>query len=443
MSHHHPDPRISRRNLLRAAGLGVGGSLMLGAAGCRGFGGSSSSDPKSLTMTYWEEGKRGQIGLDLNKLFLKKHKDVKLDAEYSSFVGYYDKLATRVAGGNPPDIFQLHITTLAEYAERGACLDLKDLWSGALGLDQAPEAIQAACKIGDKRYFVPLGVATQPAVIYNGALLEQLGVAAPAPDWTLDDMLQFGREVNRASRGKMYGVSDFGGGDQGLGAFLRSQGKDLFTTSGGLGFGEAELTEWYEYWQELRDAKACVPMKISAGAVGFQNNPLIKGQAAVAFTASSKGLQGMQNLSKDPLSVLPFARRGKDGKPGTQVCPIEWFAFSSKLSDDEATLAAQLCRFWLTDPKAVAASRLWHGVPVFPDKRAAAAEDPTPVEEQVQDNLELVVEQEPVPALPYPVGAAELFEKVSQKNNQEIGFGKTTVDKAVKRFFGEAERVLG
>lgn len=432
--------RLSRRGLLGAAGLGTVGALV----GCRGLGGSSDGGAKSLSLTWWSEGKRAKRTQDVADLFTQKHDDVRIAGQFSGFDGYYDKLATRVAGGNPPDIFQLHIETLVEYAKRGAVRALDDLTPKPLRLDDSlPDYVVDSCTYEGKLHFVPLGLATAPSLVYSRTKLDEYGVEPPAPDWTVDDFRKLVADVTRASKGKVHGTAEMGGFSPGFEAYLRAQGKELFTNDGAVGFAEDDLTEWFTMWKDLRDSKACVPMKVSAGAKGFDKNPLTTGRAVLTGAASSKGIEGYQNIVEDDLESVPFPRYTKGGPPGTMVTPIEWWALSPEMSEEKAELAADFANFAITTAEAV---RIWavdHGVPVFADLREQTSAKAKGTAKLIHDDFTTVEATKPEPRRLHPAGAAELLgDKTLGRLNQDIGFGKKRVRQAVDEFFREADRIL-
>lgn len=434
------------RNLSRRSVLGATAGGLLALAGCRGLGGGSSSGSggtKTLSLTWWSEGKRAQRTIDVAHLFEKAHKGVHIDAQFSDFGGYYDKLATRVAGGNPPDIFQVHITELADYAKRGAVRPLDDLVPDPLHLTGLPSYVLDSCKYQGKLYFVPLGLATQPSLVYNRTKLDSLGVPAPDPDWALDDFHQFVRAVSKAGGGKVYGTSDMGGSPPAFEAFVRSKGTQLFTEDGKLAFSKDVLQEWYGLWDQLRHQKATVPMKISAGVQGFANDPLTTGQAAITVAASSKGIAGYGNIVKDKLESVPFPRHEKGGPVGTLVTPIEWWALSSKMPKEKATLAAQFANFAITSPKAASAWTTDHGVPLFADLREKTYAEADGLTKLIYDDFDTVQKTNPSARTLYPPGSGELIQMTLKKLNQDVGFGKSTVQKAVTTFYSEADRILG
>ena len=108
----HPDtPRTgSRRRLLRLlAATAV--ALPLGLAAC---GGEDNDTPQAdpnrkieLQIMWWGGAARAENTQKVLDLYTQKHPNVTFKVEQGPNAGYFDKLATRAAGGNAPDIFQL------------------------------------------------------------------------------------------------------------------------------------------------------------------------------------------------------------------------------------------------------------------------------------------------------------------------------------------------
>ena len=59
------------------------------------------------------------------RIFEKKNPGITVKTEYQDSAPYADKLATRFAGGNPPDVLAMANRSLLEYAQRGTLADLK------------------------------------------------------------------------------------------------------------------------------------------------------------------------------------------------------------------------------------------------------------------------------------------------------------------------------
>lgn len=432
------DSRLSRRSVLGAmGGLGLAGLM----SGCSGGGsGSAGGSTKELTVTFWGEGNQNKLQLKLIELYEKQAGGVSIKPEYSGLAGYYDKLATRLAGGNAPDIFGIHSAALADYAERGAVLNLQKYFSDPLGLDEVvEESVVEGCRIGGKLHFVPLGVSTEPGFVYDKAALDEAGASEPTNDWTWADFEEIAGAVSDA--GKLTaGTADFGGEAIALGAYLRTNGLSLFA-SGGLGFDQDDLAEWLELWHRLRREKLAVPIDVTAGAVGFENNPVVTGDAALTTVAKDKGWLALDGLTKNELELVPFPRADADAPAATQMVPGAWFAISAKSEAVDA--AIDFLAFHISDLDAAGKIGIGrHGVPLFERMRKKLYPEENEASKKIYDVLTAVRKQETaaVDAV-YPVGAAELLLELVEIN-QKIGFGDTSVKKGAASFFESAERLL-
>ena len=119
---------------------------------------------------------------------------------------YWDKIQTEFAGGQAPDITLNQIDWLVPGASRGMFVDLKpyyerdevdlsDLW-----YDMEQEWGYEGGMYGALLY------AGGQALYYNKDLLEAAGEAAPAADWTWDDLLASAQKLTNEAEG-IYGVT--------------------------------------------------------------------------------------------------------------------------------------------------------------------------------------------------------------------------------------------
>jgi multiple sugar transport system substrate-binding protein len=429
---------LSRRGLLR---LGVVAAGTAALASCsRGFGGSSSpSGGTALDFAFWGEGDQNKKLVDALNLYQKTADASTVNPQYSGFSGYYDKLATRVAGGNPPDIFQIHLPYLMEYIDRGAVAPLDD-YKDQLGLDKLPDYVANTAKTKGKYWFALLGAATQPAIIVDTTKLAALGLSAPSGDWDIDTYAKTMLEVYTKSDKKLNGTADSGGSPITLEAFLRGQRKSLFSDDGKLGFGEADLVKWLQFWQDMRANGAAVPMTVTAANKGFQDDPVTLGKAAYSSTATSRGLPSMQSLNKDTLALATFPSGGSGTGSGTNIIPAGWFAISAKSKNIKA--AVQMLQYLTTNPDAAAALGLARGVPIPEDMRNTISKTATGLDKVVLDNYVEVASKHPAPLQMYPPGASKLLQTSLPDANEQVGFGKMTVAQAAQKFLADAKNAL-
>jgi multiple sugar transport system substrate-binding protein len=430
---------FSRRSLLQLGAAAAGTAALSSCS--RGLGGSSSSESsKSLDFMFWGEGDQNKKLLDAIDVYQKSSGAAKVNAQYSGFSGYYDKLATRVAGGNPPDVFQIHLPYLMEYIKRGAVQALLE-YKDDLGLDSLPAYVSTTVKADGKYYFALLGAATQPAIVVNTSKLASLGLSGPSDDWTIDGYRAMMAEVWSKSGKKLNGSADLGGSPIAIEAYMRGRGKPLFTDDGKLAFTEDDMAAWLQFWQDMRTSGAAVPMKVTAAATGFQNDPVTTGKAAYTGTATSRGLPSMQSLTKDKLALGTFPSGGAGSSPGTNIIPAGWFAISPKSKNIEG--AVSMLKFLTTEPEVAKVLGMARGVPIPENIRSTVQGSATGLDKVVLDNYALIASNNPAPLQMYPPGASKLLQTSLANVNQVVGFGQSTVAQAVAKFFSDAKAALG
>lgn len=431
-----PHTQLDRR-LLLGLGLTAAGTGTLAA--CRGGPSPASSGGGTLEFMFWGEGDQNERLIDALKDFQAGDGAPTVSPQYSGLSGYYDKLATRLAGGNPPDVFQIHLPYLTEYIERDTVLALDD-HAQELGLTDLPDYIAPTSQVDGSYYFALLGAATQPAIIVNTTRLEELGLEPPADDWTLDDFVDAMTQVWESSAQALHGTADQGGSQIGFEAYLRGRGTPLFEEDGSLGIAEGDVEAWFQLWQDMRDSGAAVPMDVTASVDGFQTDPLTIGKAAYTLTATSRGLPSIQSLNTDTLALATFPSGGPESVSGTNIIPAGWFAVSPKAGDVEGAVAMLK---YLIGESAAETMGMARGVPIPPDVRETVQASATGLDAIALENYDLVESQDPAALQVFPVGTSELLQSDLPNINQSIGFGESTVADGVTAFFDAAAKALG
>jgi|GEM_PF-3004523 len=428
---------LSRRSVLKAAGAAAGAAALAGCSGRRG--GSSGSGSSTLQMTFWGEGDQNTKLLAAISLFEKQNSKVTVQSQYSGLNGYYDKLATRLAGGNAPDIFQIHLPYLMEYSRRGVVRQLDD-HAADLGLGNIPSYVATTSKLDGHYYYALVGAATQPAVVYDKARLDTYHLSVPPASWTFDDFHTTMQQVASASGGKLFGSSDLGGSPILLESFMRGLNKPLFGDDGKLAFTQDDFTKWLGVWDGLRKDKSCVPMALTAANKGFDTDPLTLGKCAYTVTATSRGLSAMQSLNKEPLDLLPAPSPSANSKPGTNIIPAGWFAISAKSRNVDAAVA--LLKFLANDVDAGKTMGMARGVPIQANMRDAIESSLQGTDKIVFNNYKQIVATDVAPLQAYPPGASNLLGTSLVNANQSVGYGKATIDQATAAFFADAQKLL-
>ena len=154
---------------------------------------------------------------------------MKISPQPGEFASYWDKLATQTAGGTAPDIIQMDMDYIAEYGNRQALLDLSKV-----DVSKFAEGTVDSGKINDQLVGINAGV-NSALIFANPAIFEKAKMDLPDDKtWTWDSMIETSAEV-ASKAGVPFGIVQAFASDAMFGAFLRQNGKELFTPDG-LGF---------------------------------------------------------------------------------------------------------------------------------------------------------------------------------------------------------------
>jgi multiple sugar transport system substrate-binding protein len=425
---------ISRRDLLRAGGLGVGGALVLG-----GCGGAGAGDSTELEFAWWGSPERHQNTRAALKAYAAKHKDVSVSPQFGGWDGYWEKLATQTAGGNLPDVIQMDYAYITEYARRESLLALDDLVPDPLSLPGFSKAELVGGRIGGNLYGVNFGV-NSTSLILDLTQFEQAGIGVPQGRMTWDDFAAVTQEASRKSPDGVYGTMDGGQEASAFEAWLLSRGKALATEKGEIGYDEQDLTEWWEYWDELRRSGAAVPADLQATDLGdVQDSLVARGKSFVDFAWSNQ-LTAYQAVTDHDVDIHTYPEGEAGSPPSWYLKPSMLLSVSAQTEQQEAALA--LVEALVADPDVAGALGSERGIPPCDRVREAVAADASDTEKRVDEFVaEVTKTAGPLPP-PQPLGAGEVNNELLVKMNQEVAFGRMTVGAAVDRFFQDASRAV-
>ncbi len=287
---------IPRRIILGAALTAAG----LALSGCGGAATPSAGGNVELNFVYWGDSNRAKMTDAAIKIFEEKNPGITVKSEYQDSGPYADKLATRFAGGNPPDVLNMANRTLLEYAQRGTLADLKSL--PEIDLKNIPESIQSRGEVDGKLYGLATGV-NLIGMVVNKTITDQAGVTIPDDlTWSWEDYAKFATEVSQKTGGKIYGAGYDVATETGPILFARQRGEDFYTKDNKLGVSEETMREWFQYSVDLRQAGGYPP-------AGFFEQ--IGGSPAQSYLA--KGTVASQII---PINNFRGLQRGSRWEPG-------------------------------------------------------------------------------------------------------------------------------
>src|SRR5450432_1960362 len=355
----------TRRQVCQLGLSTLAGAAMLDLAACGGSTttttGPNSNPNVTLHLSFWGAASRDKLTQAAIKAYQKDgHSNTKIPSWFAAFSTYFTKLNTQIASGTSPDLIQMDMGYVKQYADEKQILDLTPLINNkTFDLSDFDQTLLADSGYNGVLYGIPLG-GNYECMMYNSKMIQEAGVSAPPTTWTWDEFATYAGKVSKALSSKqIYGTSDASGAMDMFEIWVRTNGHDLYTASGQAGFTQDDVQTWFEYWDTMRKAGVCVPAQIQATdtSAGPATAMITKGKAAFA-TAHSNQFSGFQTLITDPL-VLQFVPTGAQVGNYLKCSMMMSIASNSKNTD----AAAKFIQFLITNPDGVKAIGLDRGIP--------------------------------------------------------------------------------
>ncbi|CAM4012349.1 solute-binding protein [Saccharibacillus endophyticus] len=421
--------------LLSACSGGSGGPAAQQAGG--GETSETTGGQTELRMMWWGDQKRADTTNQAIKLFEQKNPDIKVMGEFAPSTGYFDKLNTQLASGTAPDVFFLG-GNVTDYASKGVLLDLTPYVGNELKLEQMDQSLVEYGTLGGKLVNVSAG-ANARGIVVNKTLFEKAGMPIPEDGWNWDDYARISKELSDKLDG-VAGTYNFT--FDGMDIFLKQNGKQLYDMENeALGFEEADILPWYQYWDETTQNGGVVSpeMQVSNPPNDTAKTLLITSGVGMTLIPSNQ-LAAFQNLTEDELILVQVPR----GPKGTGVVFESSQGLSAYAKTEHPEAVAKLIDFWINDADAAKILGSDRGVPVTAANRELLQKDASPADLIVYDYTSRVSEaaEKENFVVSYNIPGGAEFTKLGETTVQEIGFGRKSVEQAVSDFYKGAQQIF-
>ena len=425
---------IPRRIILGAALTAAG----LALSGCGGATSPSSGGGNvELNFVYWGDSNRAKMTDAAIKIFEEKNPGITVKSEYQDSGPYADKLATRFAGGNPPDVLNMANRTLLEYAQRGTLADLKSL--PEINLDNIPQTIQSRGEVDGKLYGLATGV-NLIGMVVNKTITDQAGVTIPDDKtWSWEDYARFATEVTQKTGGKVYGAGYDVATETGPILFARQRGEDFYTKDNKLGVSEDTIRDWFQYSVDLRKAGGYPPAGFFEQIGGSPAQSYLAKGTVASQIIPINNFRGYNEAAGGNLVLLRMPGETTEKRRGYSADPSMLWSVAAKSKHPKE--AAKLLNFLINDVDGAAETLTQRGVPINPEVTEAImpklGADDTKFVQMVAD----IQKDELAPAYVYPKGASVVADTLKQLAT-EVEFVSVTPADAAKTFLDKSNAAI-
>lgn len=426
---------ISRRLVLGAAMVAAG--LTISACGGGGATSSGSGGNVELNFVFWGDANRAKMTEAALRIFEKKNPGITVKTEYQDSAPYADKLATRFAGGNPPDVLAMANRSLLEYAQRGTLADLKSF--PELNLDKVPETTLSRGEVDGKLYGLATGVTTIGMVV-NKTITDQAGVTIPDDKtWSWEDYAKFATEVTQKTGGKVYGAGYDVATETGPIMLARQRGEDFYTKDNKLGVSEKTIEDWFQYSVDLRKAGGYPPAGFFEQIGGSPAQSYLAKGTVASQIIPINNFRGYNEAVEGEVVLLRIPGETSGERRGYSADPTMLWSVAAKSKHPKE--AAKLVDFLTNDAEGAAEVLTQRGVPINPEVADSITPKLSADDKTFVDLMAAIQEEDLPPAYVYPKGASVVADTLKQLTT-EVEFGRISPADAAKTFMEKSNAAI-
>ena len=370
---------ISRRNFLKATGVVGAAGLLAACGGSNGAASSSaaassaaasvagpSTDPVTLTMSWWGGESRHNAYQEAIKEFQTEHSNITVNPTFAAWSGWEDTMSTKFAGGVAEDVCQINWNWLYNYsANAQTFLDLNSV-SDYLDLTQWDDAKLAACNVANSQQCVPVSM-TGRIFFWNMTTFNKAGITEVPK--SLDDLMAAGKAFQE-KLGDDYYPMHLGAYDRMILMvfYLESKyGKDWADpTTSTLNYTEDEIAEGIDFIKSLVDGHVIMSLPTYYGSNGdnaaHQSNEWITGKLAGCFEWDSSATKYQDALDEENKPGFTVGEEIKFGDYNGGFSKVSMGLAITKTCEHVAE-AATLIHFLLNEEKGASIMGSECGIP--------------------------------------------------------------------------------
>ncbi|GAB6903400.1 ABC transporter substrate-binding protein [Kineosporia succinea] len=405
-------------------------AMLLGTAACGGNDAGSDS-PVTLSFTWWGGDERAEKYQQAVELFQEANPDIKVKTSFTDFPNYWTARSTEAAGRALPDVMQMDLSYLREYAENGHLADL----NGQVDTAGFDENQLRAGTVDDQLLGISAGTNTF-ALYLNPDALEKAGVEPLPENYTWEQYNQFILDVQAAGVKTKDGQPIVGSGDYRgvLWLFIQwlvQQGVNPYTDDGKIAFTQDHIRQWLAVGDAPNNAKAFA--SASRTTQLKPKSPFLVGEQASELNWDNFVAGYLVDLKDVELQPIPA------GANGTAQFWKPAMLLSVSNNSEHKEAAAKLTDFLVTDPAVGKIFGNSRGVPSNEAQRQAVESEEGSADE-LTTAYEKAVAAQVTAETPLPIRGFGSLEATWLRLGEDLAYGKISNDEFVEQFWAEAQQ---
>ncbi|MFV0401583.1 MAG: ABC transporter substrate-binding protein [Oscillospiraceae bacterium] len=391
----------------------------------------------TIRMAWWGNQLRNDGTVAMLDAFVAENPNVKYEAEFTDWSGYWDKLATQAASNNLPDIIQQDYMYIAQYHAKGQLASLTEqVTAGNLNIDNVSESILATGSFDGELFALCAGV-NAVGMLYNVRMAEEAGVTIPER-FTYDELMALNAQVFEATGIK--GMTPAGGG--GMQMMCRDVGElYLDPETNTMTASETTVNKYFQQVKATIDSPWSVSVDIMQEDVtsGVENSSISTMKTWNFYPGGSNQVAAYEAPMDDSLDMAMYPKRDDATQESMYLRPSQFWSITA--TSEHKDVAARIIDYFTNNEKAQDILQAERGVPVS----SVMAEYLQPQLDEVQQRVFAYIAEVTEVAVPFdppqPNGTNEV-NKLLDDLTDLVRYGELTPEAAAERFLAEADGIL-
>lgn len=309
--------------------VGVIVGVITNVSGCKPS--QPIENKKVLSFSWWGDEEVHRSTLAAIEKYERMHPEIDIVPEYQGQEGYFQKIATQMASGNLPDIFQYQCSWYEQMAS-GALEKPADLKKLGVDFEGIEEWIMVSCTVGEEVVIYPICVDKNLLIVNQDFIDEYNFTNNQFKTW--DDLLEAGIEVQSTNKTHyLLQISIDEMNEIFLPEYLKQlTGKNMLSDKGKFGFDSTQLTEALDLLQNMYQNKVIPRLNVEAMITGnIDNRRWENGKIGMRFGTISSFIN-MKEKVNFPISVMDVPQMEQSVSSGGEYQVKTGFAISDHTS---------------------------------------------------------------------------------------------------------------
>ncbi|MFC4601778.1 ABC transporter substrate-binding protein [Cohnella hongkongensis] len=403
--------------------------------------GESGADKEvTLRFSWWGGESRHKATLAAIDLYMEQNPDVKIEGEYSSYDGFYQKLLTQFAGNTAPDIMQIDHLWINDLISQGELLVDLDSMKDVVNLDGFDQQfLRDWAFLDDKLQAIPAGINVSTGIM-NETFMEREGLPIDA-DWTWEMIVEEGKKVHDKNPNMYLLNSDLITiADKIVPAYYNQlTGKHLVNADNTIAFDVASMAETFSFVKLLYDEGIVEPLGESAlyNAKTEQNPKWINGEAGITLANSSDIIKHRNTAPEFKISSTLFPIMQEAKESGISPKPAGFIGINK--NSKHVQEAAKFVDWFFNNQESILLLGVERSLPAMSASQKLLV-DHGKMDQVVMDSVQKALEHRS--STPAHINFNQELYKIMSEVVEKVAFGKSTPEEAAAELLERYEAKL-